>query len=113
MSILDDLNTIYDTLDPPLYYVVLKDGIERGKVLQLKGDAFYPPVLIMHYIDFAEQGAFLSTLRRMVDFHTWQPTNEDAARAAKAWFDEQRGKPILLRDEDEELYRFTLRPRGR
>lgn len=82
MSILDDLRTIYDKLNPPLYYVIT-DQIAEGEVLMVSARDIYPEVWLIHPWDFAEHGAELSTYARLVDYRTWRPSQEDLAKAAR------------------------------
>lgn len=106
MTILDDMNQIYERFYPTLYYTV-SFHVPPGKVLRVKPFDIYPEVWHFHPWDFAVQGALLSITHRMVDFHAWEPSQADIERSVKQWFEERRMEPIAFRDEPP--FQFRIR----
>lgn len=78
MSILDDLNAVYNKLRPTIWYIV-GDHVPSGQVLQIKATDFFPEVWHIHPDDWAEAHRKLTDLGyRLRDFRSWRPEGAPA-----------------------------------
>jgi hypothetical protein len=64
----------------PIQHYATADSIPRGKVFRIASDGFYPDVWLFHPDDFVAKRAELARHCRLVDFRTWQATDEQIAQ---------------------------------
>lgn len=81
----------------PVQYYAETSYLEPGKVLYSKSDGFFPDVIYLHPDDTPRLRRELADVCRLVDYHTWKPSIEDAARYARERLAALAKEPIIYR----------------
>ena len=83
MSILNDLNAVWDKLEAakPITYYATSEQVTPGQVFTIKANRGFPELFLFHPDDFARMQKELTRHCRLMHIREWTPTPTDIEQA--------------------------------